>query len=307
MSEPALALFAYNRPVHTRLVLEGLRKNGISRLHVFHDGLKPGYPSAPHEEVKALLAQIDFCEVKVVRREENRGLAGSIVSGVGELLAAHESVIVLEDDCVPSSKFVELMSSLLSRYRDQPRVFAVSGYAPPGLPEDYPYDICFSPLSSSWGWATWRDRWARYDPLATGWQEVLETPTLRARFDAPGKFFSRLLRQQMTQGADSWAIRWYYALYKNQGVCAWPIRSFIDNIGSDGSGVHGDTTDQFAVQLCEELDASHLRVPPTLEFDPRIQRLFQSKWPGRSLAGTLRQAVSPKAWHALLSRKLRAW
>jgi hypothetical protein len=255
----AVALFTYNRPWHTRQVLEGLRRNAIDELHVLQDGLRQGDPAEPHRAVSELIGAIDFCRARIDRRTENIGLARSIIGGVSSLLETHDSIVVLEDDCVPSPVFLSWMREMLERIRDQPRVFSIGGYALPEFPVDYGYDVCFTPLPSSWGWATWKDRWSKFDPAATGWDQILADTEMRRAFDAPGTIFSRLLETQMEGRIDSWAIRWYLTIVRNHGVCAWPLRSFIANVGMDGTGVHGDDTDAYDVTLCKQFQPSALR------------------------------------------------
>src|SRR5437773_5614499 len=130
-------LFTYNRPRRTAAVLQALRLNRPERLYVLQDGLKAGHDAEPHREVSRLLESIDFGRAQIVRRPDNRGLANSIISGVTQVLGEHETVVVLEDDCVPSREFLSFMSFALTRFRSEPRVFAVSGYALPAFPRDY--------------------------------------------------------------------------------------------------------------------------------------------------------------------------
>jgi hypothetical protein len=296
MSTPPVLLLAYNRPRHTAEVLAGLARNRVERLIVIQDGLRGGHDPAPHAEVTRLLEQIDFTRPEIVRRPTNFGLARSIIDGVTRVLAQHETVIVLEDDCVPSSRLLQYMSFALVRFADEPRVFSVSGYALPAFPRDYPYDVCFAPLSSSWGWATWRDRWQKFDPSATGWQATLASSVERRRFAAPGSLFPMMLRQQMAGRVDSWAIRWYYTLFKHGGVCVWPLRSYVRNIGMDGSGEHQVRATHLDVELCESFEPAQLRIPPTLMFEPSIARVFRSAFAVFRLDAVLRVLSRPQSW-----------
>lgn len=291
-----IVLFTYNRPRHTEAVLAALRENHPEKLVVFQDGLRAGHHRGAHEEVSRLLDAVDFGRVEVVRRPRNLGLATSIITGVTEVLEKYETVIVLEDDCVPSTQLLAFMSFTLDRFRDDARVFSVSGYGLPAFPRDYPYDVCFSPLSSSWGWATWRDRWRKFDPQAAGWQQTLSNTQERHRFQAPGSLFSLMLRQQMAGRVDSWAIRWYYTLFRHQGVCVWPLRSFVRNIGMDGSGEHGVQTATLDVDLCQTFDARSIRIPPTLEFDPVIARTFRRAFAAYSFETFRRVLANPRSW-----------
>ena len=55
-----------------------------------------------------------------------------------------------------------IMFYCYKKYTNEARVFGVSGYSmtlPEQLLRNYQYDVYFNPRISSWGWATWRDRW----------------------------------------------------------------------------------------------------------------------------------------------------
>jgi Glycosyl transferase family 2 len=293
---PPVVLFTYNRPRHTASVLEALRRQSPAALIVFQDGLRAGHDPASHAEVSRLLDAIDFGNPRIVRRPANLGLAASIIAGVTEVLTTHETIVVLEDDCVPSACFLDFMSFALDRFGGDERVFSISGYALPAFPRDYPYDLCFSPLSSSWGWATWRDRWQKFDPDARGWQEMLGSAVERRRFQAPGTLFPMMLRQQMAGRVSSWAIRWYYTLYRHHGVCVWPLRSFVRNIGMDGSGEHGVQTSRLDVELCDTFDRVSFRVPPNFDFDPAIANAFRRSFAAFSLEALRRVLSNPRSW-----------
>jgi hypothetical protein len=304
---PPVALFTYNRPAHTAKVLQALARNRPARLFVFQDGLRAGDDPAPHAAVSRLVDGIDFVRAEVLRQPANVGLADSIIGGVTQLFDAHETLVVLEDDCVPSAQLLPFMQFALARFADEPRVFSVSGYALPTFPRRHPYDVCFSPLSSSWGWATWRDRWRKFDRAATGWQEMLADREARRRFAVPGTEFPEMLRQQMTGQLSSWAIRWYYTLFKHDALCVWPLRAFVRNIGMDGSGVHCVRTRRLDVELCERFDAARVRVPPRLELEPVIARAFRRAWPAYSL-DSLFPSLAPLWSVPYVARDLaRAW
>ena len=51
-----------------------------------------------------------------------------------------------------------------------------------------------------------------------------------------------MLSTQMSKGVDSWAICWYWNVFKNNGYVLYPPTSHVDNIGLDGSGTHGSFT-----------------------------------------------------------------
>ena len=59
----AIILFVYNRPLHTELVIEGLKKNNIKELFVFSDGAKSEVDIDLVTETRQLIDQINWCNV----------------------------------------------------------------------------------------------------------------------------------------------------------------------------------------------------------------------------------------------------
>src|SRR5579859_6231003 len=101
-----IALFVYNRPEHTRRTISYLQKNLLadeSRLFIFSDGPKNEADKAKVDEVRRIVKDLTgFKSVKVTERNDNLGLANSIISGVTKLVNEYDKVIVFEDDLLSS-------------------------------------------------------------------------------------------------------------------------------------------------------------------------------------------------------------
>ena len=151
-----IILFVYNRPIHTKQVTEALRKNrnaGKSRLYIFSDGPRNNTVDISKvAEVRELLKSIDgFDSIRIVHRRRHLGLANSVIAGTGEVIYKHESVIVLEDDLVPSVNFLEFMNSALRFYKSKRQIFSISGFSfPLRLPHNYNHQVYLHYRCSSW-------------------------------------------------------------------------------------------------------------------------------------------------------------
>src|SRR5690606_24189947 len=109
-----IALFAFNRPEHTRATLGALINNDLasdSELTIFCDGPRSEEDVDAVSEVRALVRKINgFKRIEVIERPENLGLARSVITGVTSMLEASENVIVVEDDLVTSRHFLRFMN-----------------------------------------------------------------------------------------------------------------------------------------------------------------------------------------------------
>jgi hypothetical protein len=242
LDKTPIALFAYNRPKHLQAALQALadcQRLDECHLVIFCDGAKTPQDIAKIEAARRVAEEwAARLGGEVITRNENLGLARSIVTGVTSLCEQFGRVIVLEDDLVVAPGFLCFMLEALDRYRDNSRVYQISGYIFP-IPDAPEADAVFLPLTTTWGWATWERAWRVFDWNATGALEQLSDSRLRSRFDLEGAYpFSAMLEQRLGRQLDSWGILWWWAVFKWGGVVLYPPHSLVRNIGFDGSGIH---------------------------------------------------------------------
>jgi acetyltransferase-like isoleucine patch superfamily enzyme len=238
-----ITLFVYNRPTHTRQTVEALQKNELAKdsdLIIFSDAAKKPEAAEAVREVREYIRQIDgFKSIKIIERDQNWGLANSIIDGVTSVVNEFGRIIVLEDDLVVTPYFLDFMNRALDKYQDEQQVIQVSGYMFP-VKLKIKEDALFLPLTTSWGWATWQRAWQLFDPDAKGYAQVKEDLALRKHFNLDGSYdFFSMLEAQLAGQVDSWAIRWYLSTFSFEGLTLYPCQSLIINKGFDGSGTHG--------------------------------------------------------------------
>lgn len=243
-----VVLFAYARLDHLRQTIDSLRTNresGSTPLYVFCDGPRHEGHKAQTDAVRAYVDSIDgFASVTRVYRDKNLGLAKSIISGVSEILSKHESVIVMEDDLVVSPYFLQFMNEGLQLYRDEDRVASIHGYSFPVL--DQLPETFFLRGADCWGWATWARAWRHFEPDGEKLLDALREQKLTREFDLGGAYpYTRMLANQVAGKNDSWAVRWHASCYLKNMLTLYSGRSLVNNIGTDDSGTHCATTDDF--------------------------------------------------------------
>lgn len=235
-----IALFVYNRPSHTKLTVEALLGNveaQYSKLYIFSDAARDEHAAKAVNEVRQYISQIQgFLEVNIIESEFNKGLASSIIDGVTQLCDTFGRVIVLEDDLVASPHFLSFMNNGLSRYEHEEKVMQIAGYMFP-VELNVDEDALFMPFTSSWGWATWRKTWQKFDATAKGYSLLKQSTDLRRQFDLGGSYpYFKMLKSQQKGKTNSWAIRWYLSVFLNQGLTLYPKQTMVQNIGFDGTG-----------------------------------------------------------------------
>ena len=243
-----IALFTYNRPLHTLQVLEALQLNtlsGQSELYIFCDG--PKIDSSAEiisniNEVRRVIRLKKWCKtVKIFERPTNMGLANSIISGVSLMLQTHERIIVLEDDIVPLPYFLSYMNEALTMYENETDVISISSFNFFAKSKQIP-DFFFSSIIDCWGWATWRRGWNLFEKDADKLLTEINTKQLLSKFNVNGAYDYYGMLKETSQGTiDSWAIRWYASGFVNNKLSLYPKISLTKNIGFDGTGVNSKT------------------------------------------------------------------
>jgi hypothetical protein len=232
-----ICLFTYCRLSETIQTVTALKENFLaseSQLIVFSDGPKDNEISRKKvEAVRAYLRTIEgFKSIEIVESIQNKGLANSIISGVSKVVEKYGKVIVLEDDLLTSKNFLDYMNQSLDFYESNSRVLSISGFSfPECVPTSFPYDVTFGYRASSWGWATWKDRWSVVDWKVSDYELFKKNIFKIIRFNRAGSDLSLMLKRQMHGKLNSWAIRFCYHQFKYEMVDVYPKVSKIKNIG----------------------------------------------------------------------------
>lgn len=257
-----LVLFVYNRPWHTHQTIEALQKNELaseSELFIYSDEAKNEDARKSVEEVREYIDKIDgFKKITIIKRDKNRGLANSIIDGVTKIVNEYGKIIVLEDDLVTSPYFLKFMNEALEFYKDEKRVWHISGWNYP-IESDGLEDIFLWRAMNCWGWATWSDRWSYYEKdvqrIVT---QFSKEETKAFNIDGYYRDFWAQVKDNRDKRIDTWAIFWYATIFKNSGLCLNPVNTFVRNIGNDGSGENCINYDIYQKELNHRDDISFI-------------------------------------------------
>ena len=264
MKHAPILLFTYNRLAHTRRCVEALLNNSLasdSELFIYSDAPKDETQQKAVEEVRQYIHTIrGFKHITITERDENWGLARSIIDGVTTQVNQYGRVIVLEDDLVVAPHFLQFMNDALETYKDEPQVGHIQACdftQDPTLPETF-----LIRWTGSWGWGTWDRAWKHFNPNGKALLQELIDKKLTYTFDFNGKYgYTRMLRRQIEGKNNSWAIRWNASLFL-KGILSLNVgRSLVQNEGFDGSGTNCGGGGLYASNL-------HLQELPVVRISP---------------------------------------
>lgn len=241
MTLAPILLFIYNRPEHVRHAIASLQQNELaaqSQLFIYSDAAKDEESRDAVEQTRRFIRSIGgFASITIIEREENWGLARSIIDGVTTQLNRFGRVIVLEDDLIVAPHFLRFMNDALETYKDEPRVGHIQAC-------DFTQDTTLPATflikwTGSWGWATWDRAWKHFNPDGKELLRQLEERNLTRTFDFNNTYgYTRMLRRQIEGKNNSWAIRWNASLFLADILSLNTGRSLVQNTGFDGSGTN---------------------------------------------------------------------
>jgi len=236
MSLAPIVLFVYNRPQHTLKTLEALKQNELaemSELFIFCDGPKADATKQDQErinKVRDLVKKKNWCKKVTIRESHvNKGLANSIVQGVTEIVNTYGKIIVLEDDIVTSKGFLRYMNEALDLYENEPKVMQISGFMVPSKVELE--QTGFFRCPGSWGWATWNSSWKHYNHNTSELvSKITKEDISTFNLDDNYHYYNQLVDNDSGK-LKTWVVRWYASMYYQNGLCLYPKKSLIQNIG----------------------------------------------------------------------------
>jgi GT2 family glycosyltransferase len=135
MTLAPIVLFVYNRPWHTKQTITALERNELSdksELFIFSDEAKNPENIEKVKEVREYIKKAkNFKKITIIKQTKNLGLAASIINGVTNIINKYGKIIVLEDDLVTSPHFLRFMNESLDLYKNEEKVWHITGYRHP--------------------------------------------------------------------------------------------------------------------------------------------------------------------------------
>ncbi|MFN9709791.1 MAG: methyltransferase, TIGR04325 family [Bacteroidota bacterium] len=234
-----IVLFVYNRPENTVTILNSLSENQESKhsvIYIYCDGPKKNATAGDVDKINQVVRIAEnenrFKKVVIVKRDENLGLANSIINGVTEVINQYGRVIVLEDDLIVSKFFLRYMNDALSLYEKESKVGQIGACNNFACGPNFP-DYFFSTVSDCLGWATWKDRWQHFNPHGLQLLHLIKKNNLEHEFNVYGSYdMIGLLNKQIIGEVSSWSVRWQAVCLLNQWLTLYPNPSYSNHIAS---------------------------------------------------------------------------
>ena len=226
---PAL-IVAYKRLENTERLINDCIKFGCPKIYLAVDK-STGTRNFQKEfyELAEKIHERTSIPIYLWNRDENYGLAASVVSGISWFFEYEEAGYILEDDLEVSESFFLWSSNLLDKSQGDDDIWLVSGnnYQDNRTVQSTNYPLI-------WGWATSR----------TKWELILDSilssaPTFKSSTDLKVRTYWALNYKKAAAGVvDSWAMLLAATMRGANKSCILPPTNMVSNLGSDLAATH---------------------------------------------------------------------
>jgi hypothetical protein len=187
------------------------------------------------------------------------------------------------------------MNYSLNYYKDEERVFHINGYNNQSNIQYFLDDYYFLNFMFCWGWGTWKDRWNKLDKnYKLHYNKLINNEGLLQKFNYGNKMNGQLqLSENINNKIKTWAILWNCSIFFNNGLCLTSKKSYVQNIGLDGSGENCENVNFYNVKISKDIKP----------FKGNIEILEKNK--SRLHLKLYSEYGSKMKWHKLLYRTLK--
>jgi hypothetical protein len=251
-----ILLITFNRPFHTKKVLEVLKLNKISKLYIYQDGPRNDNVTdiINTKLVTDLINSYDNsdCELYKYISPINRGCGFGPVDAISWFFEKEEMGIILEDDCLPSQDFFSFCTNMLYRHINDDNVWMISGMNRFNKWKSWREPYFYSINGNTYGWASYRRAWQYFDHDLKIWFQgdgytQIEKVVGTKNFDFYKNDFNIHCNSERKQ--DVWDYHWHFARLYHKGLTVMPSKNLVINIGFDEFATHTNYYDHSFAKL----------------------------------------------------------
>ena len=236
-----ILLIGYNRPKMLKESLEYLVSID-AKLYVALDIPKPddSINCELSKECQKIVGEFAGQIADIRISDQNQGCFKGVTAAITWAFTHEEAIIILEDDVRIDEKFLAFSTQMLGKYMSEDRIgsVAATNLVPMHAISDPDSAYRLSAFTSSWGWATWRNRWEDYlDDLETFPYFDHTFPEGFWSFLSK-RYWDRVFLETLSGRFDAWDYRWLYSNWKNSRLTIVPNSNLALNVGFGADATH---------------------------------------------------------------------
>ena len=233
-----ILLITYKRSKYLKKVLSKIKKINPKILYVYSDGPKDISENENVTNSRKIIKKINWCKIKTKFNETNQGIESVPELAIDWVFKKNKKAIILEDDTLPNLSFFYFCKHLLNKYEKNKNISMISGT---NLAPEYSKKInesyFFSKYSNIWGWATWRDKWKKYDKKIVKWPKFKESKLKSySYYKKEYIWWNKMFELTYKNRSRNWDYQWTFVNFYKKKLSIVPKKNLISNIGVKGHG-----------------------------------------------------------------------
>ena len=165
-----ILILCYNKLVSLKAIITILKKLKFQKIYISVDGPFSKDDKRNLSVLKYINQLKKETNYKFKINNYNKGCKLAVSEGISWFFQKEAKGVILEEDCIPSKSFFKFTYLLLNRFKNKKNIGQISG-TNPILNYKTDKSYFFSNYGGIWGWATWRDRWEKYDIDMESWNK----------------------------------------------------------------------------------------------------------------------------------------
>ena len=267
--ETPIVVIAFRRPdllIQTLNAIEVVRPKKVFFVQDWYDDHTSNFAKECND-VSSILHSIKWpCDITYIKSDHNMGLKYRVESGLNEVFIQVDRAIVLEDDVQIGTSGLNFMQTMLSEYVNDEFVWHVNAVNLVQAFKLQPNQYRFSQYAHSWGWATWANRWSKYDGNLESWPEFSVSDGFRRRFThrSEMKYWKTIFDDVHSgRNTSSWAYPWLATMWQHNARAISPNVNYVLNNGFDARATHTKTGLSMSIDSESdiEIDSRNLLAP----------------------------------------------
>ncbi len=243
MFKTPVLLVVYNRIEETHNLFQVLKTVQPTQLYVAGDGCKANNTlDRTHVyQTRAVIQPVWPCQLHTLWQDEHLGKSRMMYQAMQWFFEHEEEGIILMEDTVPSYDFFPYCEELLGLYRNDEHIFSIGGtYLRHRSRKRYNKRLrkggssyFFSAYGTTWGFATWRNRWQDFTLSMEQYQTEdfakIVSPYMKKqkqRIYWINRF--NLIKQYNTT---YWDYQFCLHIWAHHGLCINPYLNLVTNVG----------------------------------------------------------------------------
>lgn len=243
-----ILLIVYNRMFETHNLFQVLREVQPAKLYVAADAPVEGNQQdcADCLRTRTVIMPEWDCELHTLYQEEHLGKSPAILSAMKWFFEHEKEGIVLFEDCMPHLDFFPYCEELLERFRDDKRIYHIGASnfrkhqkaLKRKLKKHGDCSYYFSAYATTWGFATWADRWEDFNMDIEELEQINFNQLVKnyTRRPKERRYWHRRYTIMRKNQLPVWDYLYNFHIWLHSGMAVSPTLNLVTNVGVHPQG-----------------------------------------------------------------------